>query len=241
MTRGSREVDELIREAKRYDLKVEKVGYRWEVTNPAKKADPVYIPTSGVGHSLSAVRRQLRELAEPPNPMVTAIAGPPAESELAERAFSTWSVAELLKLAGQQGISVRYSGAVLHVVGPMDAEPVARLLRDRADDVIAHLNPNPPTKEDDVAQVRDIAKVTQSKRLAADAQALGDLATDEELIAALAYRLKANPASTARIAELETANEALRSRNTDLEGQVTHLKTKLATYEAAAAVFRGGV
>ncbi|MEO3856144.1 hypothetical protein [Acrocarpospora sp. B8E8] len=333
MTRGSREVDELIRQAKRDGLKAERVGYRWEVSNPAKPGAPLSIPASGVGHSLSAVRRELRLLAEKPNPMVAAVSGLPTERDLTERALSDWDLGSLLIAAERQEISIRVRNGLLEVSGPPESEPLARLLRDRAGEVLAHLNPpNPPTQEvDDVARVRDVAKISRpAEDLARDAQALFEIVrekaaeqndrygnnagidgvlwdgaltkvmdefaswdaeyrrqvagylertrhtkcqrkdasppvwwvanawndgglkvtrmavqpsgevSDEQLLALLAARLRQDPGSAERIAELETANAALRSRIEDLTAQIAEKDRRLAQYDAAAAIFRNG-
>lgn len=185
MTRGSREADELVREAKGMDLKAVRNGFKWDVTNPRTGAT-MQIPTSGVGHSLSAIRRDMRELAETPSPMVAATSGPaqPSEQELTVRSLGDWDIGSLLIAAGHQEISVRVRNGLLEVSGPGESEPLARLLRDRAGEVLAHLNPPiPPIEEPDVAEIREIANIVRTspqpvRNVVSDAQGLWQIVRD---------------------------------------------------------------
>ena len=73
----------------------------------------------------------------------------------------------------------------------------------------------------------------------ADTEALWELISDDEFVAALAARLKRDPGTEQRIADLETANHALQSRVADLEREVEAKDERLSRFEAAAAIFRG--
>ena len=235
MSRKS-DVDALMREARELGLSTERHGMKWKVTNPAT-GDHKFLPAQGSGRSLLNIRSDIRRLAGP-SPMEAAVAAPADGSGLAGHAFAEWSVADLLELAEHQGVKVRERGGYLSITCDVDAEPVARLLRDREAEVLAHLNPQ-TSGEEVMARIADTARVTRKKDTAGDAEALWDLITDEEFIAALAARLKGGPGASERIAELETANAALRSRIEDLARELAEKDARLKAYDAAAAIFRG--
>lgn len=328
---GAKEVERLIRDARKAGLTAEPHGWKWHVRNPATGAQ-MSVPVQGVGRSLSNLRAELRRLAEPQAPMVAATNTTPKETAVA------WPIEELIHQAGQQGVRVNVRGGLLQVVGPVEAEPLARLVRDRAPEVIAHLNP--PNQEDELMpKIRDMARIaTPVDDLASDAQAVWSILrekakadgdepgtnagsagvlwrgardrvlrevapewdadyrqrigqyleqtghakcqsrhatppiwwiaeswndggltvakrptpkpappkalsaalTDEELLAAITARLALDPHVAAQVEELETANQALRSRVEDLAGQLAEKDARLEKFEAAAAIFRGG-
>ncbi len=58
-------------------------------------------------------------------------------------------------------------------------------------------------------------------------------------MAALAARLK-RESGAEEIAELKTANEALRSRNADLEAQLAEKTAELAKWDTVKSLFSGG-
>lgn len=325
------DVDRLLGEARKAGLHVEAHGSKWRVTN-AETGGQAFVPTKGAGRSLANIRSDLRRLAAP-SPMVAATTTNPQETPVA------WPIEELIHQAGQEGVHLAVKGGLLHVSGPVDAEPLARLLRDRAPEVLAHLNPPNEKDETPVPQIRDIAHIAVPvDDLASDAQAVwsilrekakadgdepgtnagaagvlwrgardrvlrelapewdadyrqkigqyleqtghakcqsrhatppiwwiaeawsdGGLAvakrpvpkpgppkvlsaalTDEQLLAAITARLARDPQVAARVEELETANQALRSRVEDLSGELAERDARLAKFEAAAAIFRGG-
>lgn len=321
---STKDVDVLIREARNAGLRVELVNGKWRVTSDTSDGQ-AFIPTRATGRGLANARSAIRRLADPPAPMVAAV-----NPTLEEDAVG-WPIEQLLAMAEQQGVRVEVRGGLLHVSGPVDAEPFARLLRDREADVLDHLNPSTES-ENSVPKIGEVARI--SGRLPSDAKAVweilrenaanaGDEAgtnagidgvlwrgardpvlrtlgpewskeyradigsyleqtghakcqsrhatppiwwiadvwndgsltvtkksaasngraaaqfTDDELIAAVTERIRAS-ANTARIAELETANEALRSHIKKLTEQLAEREGRLAQYEAAAAIFRGG-
>jgi hypothetical protein len=323
-----KDVDALIREARVAGLKVEPHGAKWRVTNP-KTGGQAFVPNQGAGRSLANIKAELKRLASPPAPMVAATTTS-AEEDLAEKAFAGGDLQSLMKAALNSGVRMRISGGLLHVTGPPDAEPLARLLRNRERDVLALLDP-PDEKELSMPKIRDIAHIsTRPENVAKDAQALweilrekaredgdepgtnagvdgvlwrgardrvvremcpdwpadyrreiglyleqtghakcqsrhanppiwwiaqtwndGGLAvrkttpknsshvSDEELLRMLADRLARDPHADNRIAELETANAALRSRVEELNNEIAEKNSRLERFEAAAAIFRG--
>lgn len=173
MSRSS-DVDRLLRQARKDGLQVEPHRGKWRVTNTETGAQ-VFIPPQGVGRGLHNLRSELRRLASPP-PMAAAVqTDPPAEEEPV-----AMPVPKLLDIAASQGVKVTVHGGLLHVAGPVEAEPVARRVRDRGEEVLAYLNPL-TKKEDDVAQVRDIARIDHPapiKNVATDAQAVWQIIRD---------------------------------------------------------------
>lgn len=148
----TRDVDVLVRDARKAGLVVEQHGTKWKVTNP-DTGGLAFIPLQGTGRSLANIRAELRRLAEPPAPMMAAVQPATVQEEAVG-----WPIEQLLDHAAQQGVRVEVRGGLLHVSGPVDAEPFARLLRDREADVVAHLNP--PTEGDtSVPRIRDTARI----------------------------------------------------------------------------------
>jgi hypothetical protein len=142
----------LLREARKSGLVVEQHGSKWRVTNP-ETGGLAFVPTQGAGRSLHNIRAELRRMAEPPAPMVAAVS-PPAPEEDA----MGWPIEQLLTLAEQQGVKVDVRGGLLHVSGPVECEPFARLVRDRETDVLDHLNP-PTESEEPMPRVGDVARI----------------------------------------------------------------------------------
>lgn len=327
---GRKQTDQLIREAEELGLTVERHGKKWKVSGPGgQKFLPLMVHE--MGRTLDNVRADLRRIAAP-TAMVAAFASAtePTADEQARQAFEGWDIGSLLKAAESQGVTWRVSGGVVSVVGPPEAEAMARLIRDRAGEILAFLNP-PTVKDSDMAQIRDMASVSRSREdLPRDAEALweivrikayeqgdqagtnagipgvlwsgaltrvmgefanwdaayrkevatyleqtghtkcqsknssppvwwvalawnnGDLkvtpsaavpvgeVSDDELLALLAARLRHDSGAAGQIAELKTANDALRSRIADLERQLAEKTDRLKAYDAAAAIFRGG-
>ncbi|MEV7014083.1 hypothetical protein [Streptosporangium sp. NPDC051022] len=166
MTRTAKEAKALIRDAERTGLKVEQRGDRWHITNPVTEAQ-VFLPLMVTGRSVTNYRSEIRRLGTPPAPMVAATQPPQQEPEVA------MPIEELLDLAAKQGVRVEDRGGVLRVSSPMEAEPLARLVRDRSAEVLTHLNP--PVEESPVPKVSEIATVTGNlpvRDIAADARRL---------------------------------------------------------------------
>lgn len=164
--RGAKEVERLIRDARKAGLQTEAHGWKWHITNPATGAQ-LSIPAQGVGRSLPHLRAELRRLAEPPAPMVAATQPAQQEPDVA------MPIEELLDLAERQGVRVDDRGGVLRVSGPVEAEPLARLIRDRSAEVLTHLNP--PAEEMSVPKISDTATITGTapvRDVAADARRL---------------------------------------------------------------------
>lgn len=165
---STRDVNRILNDAERAGLKVEMHGSKWRVTN-AETGGQAFVPTKGAGRSLANIRAELRRLAETPSPMVAAVA--PARVE--EEYDVAMPIEELLGLATKQGVRAETRGGLLHVSGPLDAEPLARLLRDRSVEVLAHLNP--PTEEPPMPKISEIATVDGDlsvRDVAADARRL---------------------------------------------------------------------
>lgn len=148
MTRTSKEAKALVRDAQRLGLKVELKGDRWHVTTP-HSTEQAFLPIMITGRAVDNYRAHIRRIAPP---MVAAVAPEPQE----EPAMG-WPIEELISQAGKQGVRITTKGGVLSVSGPVDAEPLARLLRDRGVEVLAHLNP--PTEELPVPKISEIAVV----------------------------------------------------------------------------------
>ncbi len=305
MSRTS-DVNKLITQARESGLVVDVHANQWRVTNP-DTGERTSIPSQGMGRSLKNYRAQIRRL------------GVPKTASEEEAVGYGWSIAELLDMAERTGVTACVRGGLLEVSAPPGVEHLARLLRDREQEVLAHLTP----EETAVPTVGQIARVTVSDReadLPHDTYALwevvralakdaGDVAasgkashviwrgqlakviadyssewdasyrgmvteslgrsghlrcqspnaqpptwqvarqwsdvaeppvlSDEELLAAITARLKSSPTADAEIAELTTANEALRSRITDLTTQLAERDARLEMFEQAAAIFRG--
>jgi hypothetical protein len=147
---ATRDVDVLLRDARKAGLKVEMHGSKWRVTNE-ETGGQAFVPTRGAGRSLANIRSELRRLSSP-SPMVAAV-----NPSLEEDAVG-WPIEQLLSMAEQQGVRVEVRGGLLHVSGPVDAEPFARLIRDRERDVLAHLNPSTES-EDSVPRIGDVARI----------------------------------------------------------------------------------
>ncbi|MEV8638925.1 hypothetical protein AB0395_45450 [Streptosporangium sp. NPDC051023] len=165
MTRTAKEAKALVRDAERTGLKVEQRGDRWHITNPITDAQ-VFLPLMVTGRSVANYRSEIRRLGTPPAPMVAATQ-PPQGPEVA------MPIEELLELAAKQGVRVEDRGGVLRVSSPMEAEPLARLIRDRSVEVLAHLNP--PVEESPVPKISEMAAVTGNlpvRDVAADARRL---------------------------------------------------------------------
>ncbi|WP_326828712.1 hypothetical protein OIE13_22640 [Streptosporangium sp. NBC_01810] len=169
MNSARKEVNQLIRDARKAGLRAELQGRKWQLTNP-ETGGRVLVPTQGAGRSLSHLRADLRRLAEPPAPMAAAVA--PARVE--EEYDVAMPVEELLGLAAKQGVRAEVRGGLLAVSGPFDAEPLARLLRDRSVEVLAHLSPRVES-EVEVPKIRDVAHIdipAPVRNVAGDAQEL---------------------------------------------------------------------
>ncbi len=331
----SGDVDALLDEARGAGLKVEVHGTKWRAVNPVTGGQ-LFLPRRAIGRGLMNFRTKLKRLAaEKPSPMVAATSTTP----IREEPSMGWPVPDLLAEAEKQGVRVDRHGGLLRVVGPVEAEPLSRLIRDREPEVLAHLNPPTDKDESSMPQLRSMARVgaTPVENLASDAQGVwsvlrekakadGDepgsnagnpgvlwrgalnrvmrelapdwdddyrkklsqyldqtgnarcqskhanppiwwisgtwqdggltvtrtapkpappraaphAMTDEELLRVLAARLAGDPRADAKIAELEQANEALRSHVEELTTQLRERDARLEAYEAAAAVFRGG-
>ncbi|MEU6725561.1 hypothetical protein ABZ917_17785 [Nonomuraea wenchangensis] len=163
---ATRDVDVLLKDARKLGLKVEMHGSKWRVTNE-ESGGQAFVPTKGQGRSLANIRAELRRLADRPAPMVAAVAPPGIEEDAVG-----WPIEQLLTLAEQQGVRVDVRGGLLHVSGPVEAEPFARLLRDREADVLHHLNPTHES-ETSVPKIRDVARIDHpapARDVAADAQ-----------------------------------------------------------------------
>lgn len=170
---STRDVDVLLRDARKAGLRVEMHGSKWRVTN-ADTGGQAFVPTKGAGRSLANIRSELRRLAEPPAPMVAAVSAPPQEDAMG------WPIEQLLGHAQSQGVRVEVRGGLLHVSGPIDSEPFARLLRDREPEVLAHINPS-SRDETPMPQIGESARIdhpTPARNVAADARDLWQIIRD---------------------------------------------------------------
>ena len=167
MTRTAKEAKALIRDAEKAGLTVEQRGDRWHITNPATNSQ-AFMPLTVTGRSVANYRSQIRRIRTAPAPMVAATQ--PAQQQEPDVAMP---IEELLDLAERQGVRVDDRGGVLRVSGPVEAEPLARLIRDRSAEVLTHLNP--PVEETSVPKISDTATITGTapvRDVAADARRL---------------------------------------------------------------------
>lgn len=165
---STKDVDVLIREARQAGLHVTLNNGKWHVTSDRSEAH-AFIPTRATGRGLANARTAIRRLAGPPAPMVAAVNPAPVEEEAV-----SWPIEQLLTLAEQQGVKVEVRGGLLHVSGPVDAEPFARLLRDREADVLDHLHPSTGS-ETSVPRLGDVARIdlpASARDVASDARSV---------------------------------------------------------------------
>lgn len=168
---STKDVDVLIKEARQAGLRVELHNGKWRVSSDRSDGQ-AFIPTRATGRGLANARSAIRRLAEPPAPMAAAV----NPKNLEEDAVG-WPIEQLLSLAEQQGVRVEVRGGLLHVSGPVEAEPFARLLRDREGDVLSHLNPSTES-EAPMPRVGDMARIEHPSPLvdvAADARNLWEI------------------------------------------------------------------
>lgn len=168
---STKDVDVLIRDARKAGLHVELNNGKWHVTSDKSEAQ-AFIPSRATGRGLANARSAIRRLTDAPAPMVAAV-----NPHNSEEGAMGWPIEDLLTHAVRQGVRVEVRGGLLHVSGPVDAEPFARLLRDREADVLDHLAPStescaPMPRVGDVARIELPSPVVD---VAADARAVWEI------------------------------------------------------------------
>ncbi|GAA4599942.1 hypothetical protein GCM10023194_80980 [Planotetraspora phitsanulokensis] len=173
------DVQKLVRsEAARLNLRVEKDGDKWKVTNPATDLH-VDIPLKAIGDGLHNYRNMIRDLATPaPEPMVAAT----TTKKAPEMPDTRWDVATLVARARENGVRPYVSGGILHTPGPDAARSYVDMLHRRDAEVIAYLLPDStPSGETTVPTIADTARIVRPKPrdIAGDAEALHGLLREQ--------------------------------------------------------------
>ncbi|TMR91269.1 hypothetical protein, partial [Nonomuraea basaltis] len=133
-----KDVNKLIKQARRAGLICQDLGDRWKITNP-ETGETRYMPNRAIGRGLANATTTIRQLRTPMQAAVSAAAqeGP----QPWER--GQWDTINLLALYVHQGGHISASGGLLRLTGPLDLEPLAGLLRTREPEVIDLVNSMP--------------------------------------------------------------------------------------------------
>ncbi len=170
-------------------LEYKQVGNEYVVKNPAN-GKTTRIGLKAVGRSYKNYRAQLQRLlknvppVETPPPMVAALASVPTPEDLTRRAFDGWDIGSLLRAAQSQGVNFDFDNGFQVTWTDSAAEPLARLIQERENEVLALLNlTHPPTTESELMpKIGETTSITRIPTPADRTRPAENLADDAYLL-----------------------------------------------------------